>query len=36
MKSTGDRLERWEKAKWVTWDWIKGNVIDTNFFYTGG
>ena len=37
MKSIGDRLGRQEKAKWGNlWDWIKGKMIDTYFFYTGG
>ena len=37
MESTGDRLGRWEKAKWRSfWDWIKSNMIDTYFFYIGG
>lgn len=35
MKPTGDRLGRWEKAKWGNlWDCIK--QIDTCFFYIGG
>ena len=40
MKSTGDRLGRWQKAErgwgvaWNLWDWIKGKMTDTHFFYT--
>ena len=32
MKSTEDRLERWEKAKQAgwgdLWDWLKSKMID--------
>ena len=37
IKSTGDRLGRYEKAKGGNlWDWIKSKMIDTCFFYVGG
>ena len=36
-KSTGDRLGRWEKAKWGNfWVWITSKMIDTYFFNVGG
>ena len=39
MKSVGDRLGRWEKAKpggGKFWDWVKGEMIDTYLLYIGG
>ena len=39
MKFTGDRLRRWEKAKWGRgnlYDWIQSKMIDTFIFYIGG
>ena len=37
MKPIGHRVGRRGKAKQGNvWDWIKSNMIDTHFFYTGG
>ena len=33
MKSIGARSGRWEKTNF--WDWIKGKIVETYFFYTG-
>ena len=37
MSCIGERLGRWEKAKWGNfWDWIKSKMRDIYIFYIGG